>query len=77
MKKSSSAKPASKQPTIQEKLGASLMTPKHPVIKKLKKKHPTSIHGDKFWSSSYLLMDYLNDNPPKKNMNILEIGCTK
>ena len=75
MKKSSSAKPASKQPTIQEELGVKLMTAKHPVIKKLKKEHPTSIHGDKFWSSSYLLMDYLNDNPPKKNTNILEIGC--
>ncbi|MEZ7984932.1 MAG: hypothetical protein QMB64_03800 [Pseudomonadales bacterium] len=56
---------ASQQPiTISEELGVKRMTSQHPVIKKLKKEHPTSIHGDKFWSSSYLLMDYLNDNPP-------------
>ncbi len=61
--------------TIIEELGVKLMTAKHPEIKRLKKQYPTSIHGDKFWSSSYLLMDYLNDNPPKKKTKILEIGC--
>ncbi len=61
--------------TISEELGVKRMTSQHTVIKKLKEEYPTSIHGDKFWSSSYLLMDYLNDNPPKKNAKILEIGC--
>ena len=60
---------------IIEELGVKIMTPKHPTIKKLKKDYPTSIHGDKFWSSSYLLMDYLTDYPPKKKTRILEIGC--
>ena len=54
---------------IKEELGIKLMTAKHPLIKKLKKEYPTSIHGDKFWSSSYLIMDYLNDNPPKEYKN--------
>jgi len=65
----------SKNELIKEELGIKLMTAKHPLIKKLKKEYPTSIHGDKFWSSSYLIMDYLNDNPPKKSTKILEIGC--
>ena len=60
---------------IKEELGIKLMDAKHPLIKKLKKEYPTSIHGNKFWSSSYLIMDYLNDNPPKKKTKILEIGC--
>ena len=62
-------------PEINSELGVLRMTPKHPTIRKLKREHPTSIHGHKFWSSSYLLMDYLNDNPPKKKTRILEIGC--
>ncbi len=69
----SKTKSASKE--IIEELGVKRMTSKHPTIRKLKRKYPTSIHGNKFWDSSYLLMDYLNDNPPKKKTRILEIGC--
>lgn len=66
---------ATKTPTVIEELGVKRMTAKHPTIKALKKSYPTSIHGDKFWPSSYLLMDYLNDNPPKKKTRILDLGC--
>ncbi len=68
-------KKASEKPTIINELGVQRMTKYHPAIKALKKEYPTSIHGDKFWPSSYLLMDYLNDHPPKKGTRILEIGC--
>jgi len=68
-----SNKPDSKH--IVEELDVLLMTKKNPTIKKLKREYPTSIHGHKFWESSYLLMDYLNDNPPPKGTRILEIGC--
>jgi len=68
-------KKASTSKEVIEELGVKRMTAKHPTIRKLKRKYPTSIHGDKFWDSSYLLMDYLNDNPPKKKTRILEIGC--
>ncbi len=71
----SDGKSKNKKPTIIDELGVKRMTPRHPEIKKLKREYPTSIHGDKFWSSSYLLMDYLIDNPPKKKTRILEIGC--
>lgn len=58
-----------------EAFGVMRLKPAHPAIKKLKKKYPTSIHGDKFWSSSYLLMDYLTDNPLKSKKRVMEIGC--
>lgn len=75
MTKSPKSSKAKKSEQVIEELGVKRMTSKHPEIKKLKKQYPTSIHGNKFWSSSYLLMDYLNDNPPKKKTRILEIGC--
>ncbi len=71
----SDKKPGKDDKYVVSELGVLRMTQKHPAIKKLKKKYPTSIHGHKFWDSSYLLMDYLNDNPPKKGSRILEIGC--
>lgn len=59
-----------------EVFGLSVLKNGHPEIKKLRKKagEPT-IHGNKFWKSSILLIDYLNNNPPKKRAKILEIGC--
>ncbi len=75
MSKASKSAADKKSSNIKEELGVKRMTSRHPIIKKLKKEYPTSIHGDKFWSSSYLLMDYLNDNPPEKKAKILEIGC--
>jgi len=75
MAKAKPGKKKTSEQTIIKELGVSRMTSKHPTIRKLKKQYPTSIHGNKFWSSSYLLMDYLNDNPPKKRTRILEIGC--
>lgn len=77
MAKNTTKTKASGEPAdhITHELNIQRMTAKHPTIRKLKKQYPTSIHGNKFWSSSYLLMDYLNDNPPKKGARILEIGC--
>ncbi len=56
--------------------GLSILKNSHPDIRKLRKEtgEPT-IHGNKFWKSTYLLMDYLNEYPPKKGARILEIGC--
>ncbi|MBT8139002.1 MAG: methyltransferase domain-containing protein [Gammaproteobacteria bacterium] len=74
-KPASKKKDKVKKPEIIEEMGVLRMTTKHPTIRKLKRKYPTSIHGNKFWSSSYLLMDYLTDNPPKKKHRILDLGC--
>ena len=34
-----------------------------------------TIHGNKFWKSTSLMIDYLNNFPPKQGSRILEIGC--
>lgn len=52
-----------------------VLNSQHKDIKRLKKDYPTSIHGNKIWKSSYLLMDYFTDNPIDKNLKVLELGC--
>lgn len=59
----------------QQAFGLDILKSTHPDIKKLKRQHPTSIHGNKFWGSSYLLMDYFRKNPLNRNDKVLEIGC--
>ena len=55
--------------------GIYLLTPKHRVIKTLKKRYQPSIHGHKTWGSSYLVMDYLRENGLRKGSTAMEIGC--
>lgn len=56
--------------------GLTLLTNSHRDIRQLKKQHPqTELHGNKFWKSSYVLMDYLNEYPPEDGCRILELGC--
>jgi len=61
---------------IKEVRGLKIYKKKHQAIKKLLKDTSTpEIHGDKVWFSSYLIHDYLLENPPKRKANIMEIGC--
>lgn len=56
--------------------GIFLFQPKHPTIKALEQKFSPSVHGNKTWSASFLLMDYLLHKRllhPKKT--IMELGC--
>ena len=56
--------------------GLTILKNNHKDIKRLRKEtgYPT-IHGNKFWKSTFLLMDYLQEFPPKSKTKILEIGC--
>lgn len=48
----------------------------HADIRKLRKQTGTpTIHGNKFWKSTFLLIDYLNEFPPDHGARVLEIGC--
>lgn len=59
-----------------EAFGVTLLTSQHKDIRRLKRQlPPASIHGNKFWGSSFLLMDYLQKKPPKKGCRVLELGC--
>lgn len=48
----------------------------HPDIRKIKRDGvEPSIHGDKFWDSSSLLIDYLKKNPPEHHDSVIDVGC--
>jgi predicted nicotinamide N-methyase len=51
-----------------------LLSP-HPEIRKLKRIYPSSVHGNKIWSSSWLLMDYFKQQGLDRNTRVLEVGC--
>jgi predicted nicotinamide N-methyase len=56
--------------------GVTMPKGSHPAIRKVKRQgtHP-SIHGDKLWKSSCLLMDYLHKNRPEHCGKIIDVGC--
>lgn len=67
---------AQTQPHARQAFGLTILKNSHSDIRRLRQQtgYP-SIHGNKFWKSTYLLMDYLQANPPKQRARILEIGC--
>ncbi|MFC1532590.1 methyltransferase, partial [Thermodesulfobacteriota bacterium] len=48
---------------------------RHPEIRKLKQHNTPSSHGNKFWTSSWLLMDYFKHNGLAKGSRVIEVGC--
>jgi len=51
-------------------------TSSHPDIRRIRRQgtHP-SIHGNKLWKSSCLLIDYLHRNHPAHCDSVLDVGC--
>lgn len=72
---SQAAEPSS--PThSREAFGLQILKNSHPDIRRLKREGgDASLHGNKFWKSTFLLMDYLSECPPDKGCRILELGC--
>lgn len=57
-------------------LGTLALQSGHPAVKKLKREgHEPSIHGNKVWRSSYVLMDYLEDYPVPQKAKVIDVGC--
>lgn len=51
-------------------------TASHPAIRRVKRQGTQpSIHGNKLWKSSCLLIDYLYQNPPEHSNRIIDVGC--
>ena len=56
--------------------GLKILNASHPGVRQLKRDGAVAeIHGNKFWNSSYLIMDYLKKNPLPKRSRVLEVGC--
>lgn len=59
-----------------EAFGLTILGSGHKDIRALKKKtEDATIHGNKVWKSSFILMDYLTEMPPEEGARILEVGC--
>ncbi len=62
--------------TMRRAYGVKILNSNHKEIRRLKREgHVAEIHGNKFWNSSFLVMDYLKKHPLKKGSRVLEIGC--
>ena len=56
--------------------GLKILNARHKEIRRLKRDgHIAEIHGNKFWNSSFLIMDYLRQHPIPRSTRVLEIGC--
>ena len=59
-----------------EAFGLTIHKGAHKDIRRLKRQHPeASLHGNKLWKSSLILMDYLQECPIPDGANVLDIGC--
>jgi predicted nicotinamide N-methyase len=51
-------------------------TSSHPAIRRVKRRDVTpSIHGNKLWKSSCLLIDYLKNSPSEHCQSVIDVGC--
>jgi predicted nicotinamide N-methyase len=56
--------------------GTIMPTASHPDIRKVKREgNYPSIHGNKLWKSSCLVIDYLKQNPPEHADSVIDVGC--
>jgi predicted nicotinamide N-methyase len=56
--------------------GVTMPTSSHPLVRQIRRQgvYP-SIHGNKLWKSSRLLIDYLDKNRPVHSERVLDVGC--
>ncbi|MDB9823235.1 class I SAM-dependent methyltransferase [Deltaproteobacteria bacterium] len=55
--------------------GISVLLSRHPEIRRLKRDNIPTIYGNKFWTSSWLLMDYFKCLGLAEGSRVMEIGC--
>ena len=60
---------------IYQAYGMYLLSSQHRLIRRLKRVYEPSIHGNKMWKASFLLMDYLLHNPVRRGVRVMELGC--
>ncbi len=55
--------------------GVDILMSCHPKVRKLKHLHIASSHGNKFWTSSWLLMDFFKRRGLTEGVRVMEVGC--
>lgn len=55
--------------------GVRLLLSRHPEIRRLKRMSMPSVHGNRLWSSTWLLMDYLKGKELPGKARVMEVGC--
>ena len=55
--------------------GITVLKASHKKVRRLKKDYEPEIHGNKFWTSSWLIMDYLEQQGLPCKARVLEAGC--
>ena len=55
--------------------GVRVLLSNHPQIRRLKRLHAPSVHGNKHWASSWLLMDYFKRRGLAEGTRVTEVGC--
>lgn len=55
--------------------GLKILLSKHPKIRRLKRFNYPELHGNKVWSSSLILIDYIKNSGIRRKARVLEVGC--
>lgn len=56
--------------------GVTMPTSSHPDIRKVRRAgHEPTIHGNKLWKSSCLLIDYMKKHRPEHTGRVIDVGC--
>ena len=55
--------------------GISVLLSGHPEVRRLKRVHVSSFHGNKFWNSSWLVMEFFRRRGLPERTRILDLGC--
>jgi predicted nicotinamide N-methyase len=58
-----------------EAFGVTVYGSKHPLVTEMLEENPPEIHGDKFWGSTWLLLDHLERIRIRPRTRVLEVGC--
>ena len=61
--------------TSRQAYGVTVLKAAHPKVRARKRKHSPGIHGNKFWSSSWCVMDFLAHQGLPPESRVLDIGC--
>ena len=65
-------------PVVRKKIrahGVCVLLSGHPEVRRLKAHHVPSTHGNKVWTSSWVLMDYINKQDLPGKRRVMEVGC--